>query len=803
MLAAAFLLIAGQEHNHPGETIPDARPELRPALLLMRENKTEEARRLIQALLAKAPDSAELHYQLARSWLLDFYGNADPVKSRTSLALAMEALDNALRRDPNHIPALKAKAVIHARAELLYYNPNLTYQLGLRVAKLQPAANEYILTLTDWLSGEVRFNVESEHRVPHDPETGLDRSIELLDRVIDSSMPHTNEEAMALFQMGRSLSRRGKFPESIRYFEMALARPIAAQGRPDILREIGTAYFRSGNYPEAARTFYRALDAQNNYTDQWLLRVALAMWKDSGIRLPEAYTFPAPSPEPSPSIVYEDMAAKHGVDRFDGNGTCAFADFDGDGKLDLALAGSGTMMALYRNEGSKFRAVTAESGLANVPSGYSLNAVDYDNDGRIDLYVTMNGWNGGLPNRLFLNEGSGKFRDVSKESGSADPGDGFVSVWGDLDNDGLLDIVIANGVLKDGTTPQVYRNKGNGTFENVTLQAGIKEPPTYGAIGAALGDYDRDGDLDIFINGLGTAPNRLYRNEGRMQFRDVTRAARVTQPNHNGFVAFFTDYNNDAYPDLLTTSLAPWEAVVQGLTRMFRRPDKAAALHPDSVRLFRNNKDGTFADVTAEAGLGLPMGIMGSGVADLDNDGNIDFYFGTGDPQLTRIEPNRLFRNNGNGTFTDITDAAGVWQPGKKGHGVCFTDVDENGSLEMYAQLGGHYPGDHARNAWYQNKVRTGNHWLELELTGVRTNRFGVGAAIVVTAGGRKFYREVKGSEGFGSTNPYRQHFGLGKADRVELVEIFWPGGARQELRDVKVDQVQRIREETLASSRP
>ncbi|MBC7926584.1 MAG: VCBS repeat-containing protein [Bryobacteraceae bacterium] len=785
-------------HNHPSEPIPEQDPELREARRLLRDSKTKEARRELNALLLTQPNSAELYFQIARSYLIDFYGNGDPSQARTALALALEALDTALRHNRDHIPALKAKAVIHARAELLHYNPNLAYQLGLQIARLQPSASEYLLTLTDWLSGEVRFSAESEHRVPHDPLLGLNRSIELLDRVLDSSMPHSNEEAIALFQTGRALSRRGSFPEAIRYFELALARPVAEQARPELLREIGAAHFRNNNFAEAARAFFRALQTQNNLTDQWLLRSTLAQWKEGSIKLPAEFTFPARDAAPNTTLLFDDMAKQYNVDRFDGNGTCAFTDYDGDGKQDLLLAGSGTFLALYRNEGARFREVTAEAGLAKVPSAYSLNFVDYDNDGHPDIYLSLNGWNGPMPNRLFRNTGKGTFVDVSKQSKADDGGDGFVSLWGDLDNDGYLDLVIANGVLKDGSVPQIYHNRKDGTFTNITTQAGLNEPPTHGTIGAALGDYDRDGDLDIFFNGLRNSPDRLYRNDGRLHFTDVTKAAGVQQPPHMGYVAFFTDYNNDSWPDLLVTSLAPWDAVVQSLTRMFRMPD-LRTLHPDAVRLFRNKGDGTFTDATVESNLVFPMGVMGAGVADLDNDGDIDFYFGTGDPQLTRIEPNRLFRNDvrndGNQSFTDVTETAGVAQPGKKGHGVCFVDIDDNGTLELYAQLGGHYPGDHARNAFYRNRAVSKNHWLEVELIGKQTNHFAVGASVTLTVDNRKLYREVKGSEGFGSTNPYRLHFGLADASQIEKLEIHWGSDKRQELRNVRADRLIRLTE--------
>jgi hypothetical protein len=274
----------------------------------------------------------------------------------------------------------------------------------------------------------------------------------------------------------------------------------------------------------------------------------------------------------------------------------------------------------------------------------------------------------------------------------------------------------------------------------------------------------------------------------------VTRESGLAaQPPHNGFVAFFTDYDNDARPDLLVTSLAPWNAVIEGLKHGFA-PSRPEAVHADATRLFRNNGGGTFADVTLAAGLAAPMGVMGGGVADLDNDGFIDFYFGTGDPQLSRLEPNRLFRNNGDGTFSDLTPRTVFARPGNKGHGVAFIDIDGDGDLDVYAQLGGHYPGDHAHNAFYRNLGGARNHWLAVDLAG-STNRFAVGATVIVKAGSLTLYREVKGGEGFGATSPYRVHFGLGGNAVAESIEVRWPGGARRLLEKVEADRVLEIRE--------
>ncbi len=747
---------------------------MRPVLLLLRQSRTDEAR----VQLRKMPVDAEVLYQTARSYLLDFYRVSDPVKRRVALGLAMESLASVLARNADHIPALRAKAVIHARAELLYYDPNLAYELGARVAKLEPHANAYLLNLSEWMSGEVRFTHETGHRVPHDPQLGLDRSVELVESVMDNALPYSNEETAAYFLMGRVLSRQGKFKDSLLYFEQVLERTRDTEQRMETLRELGASSYRMGEFYEAARYFYLLLQIRMSAADQWLLQVAVDQIRGPKPLLPKNYYFPFAESPSVPGLAFEDMAPALGVDRLDGNGTCSWGDFDGDGDLDLFLAGSGTFMAVFRNDGGKFVEVTEAVGLGKVPSGYSLNLIDYDNDGRLDLYVSLNGWSGPMKNRLFHNEG-GRFVDVSAKSGADDAGSGFTAMWGDLDNDGWLDFVVANGVLKDGSVPQIYRNNRDGTFTNMTRAAGIKEPADYGAIGVALGDYDKDGDLDILVNGLGGAPNRLYRNQGNWQFVDVAAKAGLSQPGHNGFVCFFLDYNNDGWPDVLTTSLAPWVDVVEGLKAGFA----PRTLHPDATRLFRNKGDGTFEDVTLKAGLGAPMGVMGAGVADLDNDGWVDLYFGTGDPQMTRLEPNRLFHNNGNGTFSDVTRAVGLARPGNKGHGVSFADIDNDGDLDLYAQLGGHYPGDHARNAFYKNLKGNQNHWLQVELRGVKSNRFAVGAQLTLRAGDLQIYREVKGSEGFGSTDPYLAHFGLGARETVDALEIRWPSGLRQQVK--------------------
>ena len=204
-----------------------------------------------------------------------------------------------------------------------------------------------------------------------------------------------------------------------------LQRSVTLEQRMSALREMGACYYHLGEYAEGARKFYDAMQLRMNSVDQWLFRLALEQSKEPLRSFPPGILFPVedakPDPAHPPLLAFEDVAAKLGFHQLNGNGTVAFGDIDGDGDLDAIVSGSGTFVRVYRNDGDHFTLVTDEVGLGHVPSGYSLNLVDYDNDGWLDLYISLNGWSGPMPNMLFHNE-HGKFVNVSKQSGADDPG---------------------------------------------------------------------------------------------------------------------------------------------------------------------------------------------------------------------------------------------------------------------------------------------------------------------------------------------------------------------------------------------
>ena len=531
-MALVVAAALAQQHDpvFPPPPLPEKASPLRKALLLLRESKTEEARKELEVQRKLRPNDAELLYQIARAHLMDFYRLQDPEKRRISLGLAMETLNTVLKHNADHIPALRAKAVLHARAELLYYDPNLSYTLAARVAKLEPHSNAFLLNLSEWMSGEVRFTQESGHRVPHDPLIGLDRSIELLEQVVDSTLPYSNEETAGLFLMGNTLSRRGNFREAIRYYQQALLRNVTLDQRMASLREMGASYYRMGEFEEAARKFYEAMQWQMNSVDQCLFRVAMDQVKGPPPPLPADYWFPcgrqhSGSGESTGAWIRRDRTIRrHSPAKRQWH--LRLGRYRWRRRLRSDRGGQRHILGVYRNQAGRFTDATAEVGLDKVPSGYSLNLVDYDNDGWLDLYISMNGWNGPMADFLFHNE-RGKFVDVSKTSGADDPGpDSFRC--------GATWITTAGSIWWSRTafSKTAACRKSTGIIATAHSRTsprlpGLDEPPLYGAIGVALGDYDKDGRVDILINGRDTAPNRLYHNDGNWKFTEVARKAGI------------------------------------------------------------------------------------------------------------------------------------------------------------------------------------------------------------------------------------------------------------------------------------
>ncbi len=305
--------------------------------------------------------------------------------------------------------------------------------------------------------------------------------------------------------------------------------------------------------------------------------------------------------------------------------------------------------------------------------------------------------------------------------------------------------------------------------------------------GANWVDFDNDDYPDLFVNNLkGTA--KLYHNNGNGTFSDVTESMGIDGP-QKGFSCWAWDYDNDGWLDIFATcydySIGD---VVKGLngeahTRM-------------SNRLWHNVKGERFEDKTKESGLDMVFATMGSNFGDVDNDGYLDFYLGTGTPELETLVPNRMFKNVEGRRFAEITASAGTGNL-QKGHGVSFADWDRDGDLDLFIEMGGASLGDRYHNILFENPGQ-GNHWLSVKLVGKKSNRAALGARIKVVTGGQRpqtIYRHVSSGSSWGA-NPLEQHIGLTKADRVAVLEIHWPSsGTTQVFRDIAANQAIEVTE--------
>ena len=547
---------------------------------------------------------------------------------------------------------------------------------------------------------------------------------------------------------------------------------------------------------EARRSLLDALETDpDRLSFLWLLNFASMAIGDYPEGVPEQYRIP-PSAFASDYDIgrFVDVARPLGIHTFNLCGGAIVEDFDNDGFLDIVTSTFDPRgpLSYYRNTGDgRFEDRSAESGLDQQLGGLNCVGVDYDSDGDTDILVLRGAWlfdDGRMRNSLVRNNGDGSFTDVTWQVGLAEPGmPTQAAAWGDYDSDGDLDLFIGNEsrletLNHDGDYPsQLFRHNEDGTFTDVARQAGV-ENDRY-CKGVTAGDYDNDGDLDIYASNVGK--NRLYRNDGDWKFTDVAEELGVTEPAGRSFAPWFFDYDNDGDLDLF---VAAFQANIGDIAADYLgRPHSGV-----SPCLYRNEGDGSFTNIAEEVGIAHPYLPMGANFGDLDNDGYLDMYLTTGDPNYQTLTPNVMLRNDAGRKFQNVTTAGGFGHL-QKGHGVAFADIDNDGDQDIYHQLGGFFPGDRFHNALFQNPGH-GNRYVVVKLTGVQTNRPGYGARIRVTVstpdGSTTLHRAAGSLSSFGGS-PARQEIGLGQATGIERIEIDWPlSGTTSVATDVPLDSM-------------
>ncbi len=538
---------------------------------------------------------------------------------------------------------------------------------------------------------------------------------------------------------------------------------------------------------------------------RWLLNIAYMTVGEYPQRIPNRWLIDPKHFQSEYDIKrFPNVANQVGLDRIGLAGGCIAEDFDGDGLLDIMTSSwdlLGQLRLFHNNGDGTFSERTTEAGLTGLVSGLNLIQTDYNNDGWVDVFVPRGAWQGAAghhPRSLLRNNGDGTFSDLTEESGLLSFHPTQAVAWFDFNSDGWLDLFVGNESFNAEIHPcQLYRNNGDGTFTECAKASGVN---IVGYIkGVTSGDYNNDGRPDLYLSNR-NGNNLLLRNDGvrdskglsnsAWRFTDVAREAGVAEP-YSSFATWFFDFDNDGWLDIFAagysiTDVSDVAADYLGLPHQ-----------GEKTKLYKNNRDGTFKDVTTAVHLDKLLLAMGSNFGDLDNDGWLDFYLGTGDPELSTIIPNRMFRNNQGIQFQDVTTSGGFGNL-QKGHGVSFADVDNDGDQDVFEVVGGAFSGDAAHSVLFQNPGH-GNHWITLKLEGVTSNRAAIGARIrVIIAtpdGPRSIYKTVGSGGSFGAS-PLRQEIGLGRAISILSVEILWPTtGPLQTLAGITMDRFYKVRE--------
>lgn len=523
----------------------------------------------------------------------------------------------------------------------------------------------------------------------------------------------------------------------------------------------------------------------------WLLNVAYQTLGRYPSEVPEAWLLPpAVFEDHSGFPRFRDVASSAGVATREIAGGSGMADFNRDGLIDLVTTSSGTkandQIYIYINKGNgQFEDVTLQTGLMGITGGLNLNITDYNNDGYPDIYVMRGGWfgpYGQYPNSLLRNNGNGTFTDVSLEAGLNDRSPGQTAAWADFNRDGFLDLFVGFESIPGGGQgnehpSRLYMNKGDGTFEETAADFGL-HVNSY-VKGVVAGDVNNDGWPDLYFSTLG-GDNALFINQGLVEgggLRFVDRAAEagVRDP-QDGFAAFFADVNQDGWEDLFVVN---YETTPKSLSYDIAAEALGQSTGRAVPSLYINNGDLTFTNSTKAYGLDTPIFGMGLNFGDLDNDGWIDFYVGTGNPAYESLIPNRMFRNVEGRAFEEVSYSGGFASV-QKGHGISWGDLDNDGDQDLYVNMGGANEGDVYQNLLFENPGGFPHSFINIKLEGIGSSSLPIGARLKMHLkmeddSERILYRSLGTGASFGS-NDTRMHFGLGPAKEILSLKITWPG---------------------------
>jgi tetratricopeptide (TPR) repeat protein len=562
----------------------------------------------------------------------------------------------------------------------------------------------------------------------------------------------------------------------------------------------GSSYAKTGDSEKAIEYFLKYLEQKPDELEvRWLLNIAYMTVGGYPEKVPPQYLIPPSSFTSAENIGhFVDVAKQVGLDSFSTAGGVIVDDFESNGRLDVLTSSNkgnfdvvtssfdscGPMHMFHNNGDGTFTDQAAKAGLSDQFGGLNMIQADYNNDGCLDILVLRGGWEMAQRKSLLRNNCDGTYTDVTAASGLALPATSTqAAVWLDINNDGLLDLFVAN----EDAPAQLFLNKGDGTFEDIAASARVDRIMFSKGVTAA--DYDNDGYPDIYVNNL-NGSNFLYHNNHDNTFTEVAAQAKVPGTGR-GFATWFFDYDNDGWPDLFVTSY--FTSIDETARTYLGLPHNATTL-----KLYKNMKDGTFLDVTKEVGLDKVFMPMGGNFGDIDNDGFLDIYLGTGNPSYGSLVPNVLLRNHDGKYFVDITASSGTGEL-HKGHAIAFADLSNNGDEDIISEIGGATPGDSHALRVFKNPGN-GNDWIALKLVGVKTNRSAIGARIKVTVenkgkGTRSIYRTVGSGGSFGAS-PLQQHIGLGPAAQALDIEIWWPtSNTRQHFSNVDKNQFLEIKE--------